>query len=76
MQRGENYGALASLTQRLRSSTRTYVPTEANGSRIRYLDIPDDCKTERASAWTHAGLDESILEDLLSESGPMPLHRG
>lgn len=77
MQRGENYGALASLTPAaalvdayLRPDGSEWQPDPDD------LEISDEGKPELGSAWRHAGLDEFILEDLLSDSGPTPPRRG
>lgn len=77
LQRGESYGALGSLTPAaalvdayLRPDGSEWQPDADD------LDIPDECKPELASAWKQAGLDDSVLEDLLSDSGPMPPQRG
>jgi len=77
MQRGETYGPIASLTPAaalvdayLRPDGSEWQPDADD------LDIPDDCKPELESAWKQAGLVGTVLEDLLSDSGPVPPHRG
>lgn len=67
MQRGKNYGALASLTP---SAALVDAYLRPDGSEWQPdaddLDIPNECKRELESAWKQAGLDEPTLKDLLS----------